>query len=233
MSAKPNNSSELPKISLIDEEAGINANPCFDSKKHQSDTCLDTPAMKNQIRSFLPSLSLSSEHQYSDNTRPNEKFKILTSESGIPYAPGLIPSRLQTSFIQPQYYIPSYQYQPAINQMYMPVILQPRPQMYSYQSPAQEMQGEYFTGRLKFFEEAQNYGFFVLDCDGSDLFVHYDELLRAGLTKDTIRQAKVTGVRFMFHKMSYYGKYQLSQKAVDVRIIQEPSLNYGFPNYIQ
>jgi len=36
---------------------------------------------------------------------------------------------------------------------------------------------------LKFFDEKKKYGFFVLD-DGSDVFVHLDDLEKAGVTKE-------------------------------------------------
>ena len=41
-----------------------------------------------------------------------------------------------------------------------------------------------YTGRLKFFDEGKNYGFIVMDVDGKDLFVHYDDLKKAGVNKE-------------------------------------------------
>jgi cold shock CspA family protein len=73
------------------------------------------------------------------------------------------------------------------------------------------------TGRIKFFDSMQNYGFFTLDCDGSDLFVHYEDFLKAGLNKDDIQMAKSMNVWFRFRKFSYYGKYNLSTKAIDIQ----------------
>lgn len=32
-----------------------------------------------------------------------------------------------------------------------------------------------YTGRLKFFDEVKNYGFIIMDNDGGDIFVHYDD----------------------------------------------------------
>ena len=86
--------------------------------------------------------------------------------------------------------------------------------------PRQTTGGDILTGRIKFFDSAQNYGFFVLDCDGSDLFVHYDDFLKSGVTKDYIQMAKAMNTQFTFKKMSYYGKYNLSSKAVDIQIVQ-------------
>jgi cold shock CspA family protein len=82
------------------------------------------------------------------------------------------------------------------------------------------------TGRLKFFDESKNYGFFVQDSDGSDLFVHFDDLSKANMTFETLRKVK-NGyeMRFSFVPLAYYGKYSLSHKAVDVELISiEPIL---------
>ncbi len=40
----------------------------------------------------------------------------------------------------------------------------------------EDIQPGRFTGRLKFFDEGKNYGFLVMDSDGSDIFVHFDDL---------------------------------------------------------
>ena len=79
---------------------------------------------------------------------------------------------------------------------------------------------EILTGRIKFFDYTQNYGFFIIDKDGSDLFVHYDNFLQAGINREYIQFAKTMNVRFSFKKISYYGKYNLSFKAVNIQIIQ-------------
>ena len=47
-----------------------------------------------------------------------------------------------------------------------------------------------FTGRLKFFDESKNYGFIVMDLDGKDLFVHYDDMKKAGVTKEQLRNVR-------------------------------------------
>lgn len=39
------------------------------------------------------------------------------------------------------------------------------------------------TGRLKFFNEGQSYGFIVSDIDGKDLFFHYDDMKKTNLSK--------------------------------------------------
>ena len=81
------------------------------------------------------------------------------------------------------------------------------------------------TGRLKFLEEAQNYGFFVLDVDGSDLFVHYDDLKKANVSKEVLKKAKTNYLlRFSFTKMEYFGKYNHSKKAVDIKLLKAEPL---------
>jgi len=45
------------------------------------------------------------------------------------------------------------------------------------------------TGKLKFFEEKKNYGFIIMDDDGTDVFVHFEELNKAGLSKESLRDA--------------------------------------------
>ncbi|EAS04080.2 cold-shock protein, putative (macronuclear) [Tetrahymena thermophila SB210] len=84
-----------------------------------------------------------------------------------------------------------------------------------------EMGQEKVTGSLKFFDEKKNFGFFVLDSDGSDIFVYYDDLEQAGITKKMLKESveKKTKLYFKFNCMSYVGKYQNSKKAVDIELI--------------
>eukprot|EP00826_Nyctotherus_ovalis_P057211 TRINITY_DN7815_c0_g2_i10.p2 TRINITY_DN7815_c0_g2~~TRINITY_DN7815_c0_g2_i10.p2 ORF type:complete len:209 (-),score=62.31 TRINITY_DN7815_c0_g2_i10:170-796(-) len=89
-------------------------------------------------------------------------------------------------------------------------------------STSNAQQNEYLTGKLKFFDEAQQYGFFVLDRDGTDLFVHQDDLEKSGITIESLQRNKE--VRFVFECMTYYGKYQLSRKAVNIKVIAKEVL---------
>jgi len=75
-------------------------------------------------------------------------------------------------------------------------------------------------GRLKFFDENKNYGFIIMDTDGSDIFVHYDDLQKAGITKDFLRASK-TGqlLKLSFFCMKYIGKYDRSRKATDIQLL--------------
>lgn len=59
-----------------------------------------------------------------------------------------------------------------------------------------------------------------MDEDGSDIFVHLDDLSRAGVTKDILRSAKHGNiVKFSFFCMNYIGKYNKSKKAVDLELL--------------
>lgn len=76
------------------------------------------------------------------------------------------------------------------------------------------------TGKLKFFDEAQNFGFIVVNTDETELFVHYDDLKKANVTKETLLHAKYNYVfHFSFIVMTYYGKHKLSKKAVELQLL--------------
>ncbi len=142
----------------------------------------------------------------------------------VPHAASTTPSTSQpTSEQQNMMYVYPQSYTP----IYIPIIVQPNVGAsgnYGYNSGS-----EMLTGRIKFFDEAQNYGFFTLDCNGSDLFVHYDDLLKSGITKDYLQVAKAMNVRFAFRCVSYYGKYNLSYKAVDIQVLHDPASNFSVP----
>ena len=91
------------------------------------------------------------------------------------------------------------------------------------QVPSDENEKRY-TGRLKFFDDAKNYGFIIMDADESDIFVHYDDLQKAGITRDVIKTVKnemYLQIRFSFKVMEYFGKYKKSRKAVELIIIDD------------
>lgn len=125
---------------------------------------------------------------------------------------------------QPQTYVPIY-----IPVMFQPPAI-PMPQIPTYpgyppNNNSNGSSGEFLTGRIKFFDSTANYGFFILDCNGTDLFVHYDDFLKSGMTKEYIQMAKATNMKFAFRKVNYYGKYNLSSKAVDIQLVQENYTN--------
>ena len=77
-----------------------------------------------------------------------------------------------------------------------------------------------YTGRLKFFDENKNFGFIIMDDDGSDIFVHYDDLSKAGLPKELLRTAKKGNtIKLSFTCLSYIGKHNKSKKAVDLQLL--------------
>lgn len=91
----------------------------------------------------------------------------------------------------------------------------------------EESQNRY-TGRLKFFDEAKNYGFIVMDEDNSDIFVHFDDIAKANITKEYLRTTKLGNViNFSFACMTYIGKYDRSRKAVDLMLQPPNTLNYN------
>ena len=58
-----------------------------------------------------------------------------------------------------------------------------------------------------------------MDYDGSDLFVHFDELTKANITKEMLKDAKTGNITFSFLVMEYAGKRGHARKAVNVRIM--------------
>ena len=92
---------------------------------------------------------------------------------------------------------------------------------------AMDMNNDYkVTGRLKFFNEGQSYGFILSDVDQKDLFFHFDDMKKTNLSKQFLKDAKNRFiVRFQFKVMAYYGKYSLSKKAVDIDLLKiEPMM---------
>ena len=79
---------------------------------------------------------------------------------------------------------------------------------------------EKMTGRLKFFDEAKNYGFMVVDNTQQDMFVHYDDLKKTMISKDMLSSCKDRySMRFTFHVFEYAGKNKDSKKAVDIKLV--------------
>jgi hypothetical protein len=72
---------------------------------------------------------------------------------------------------------------------------------------ADKRKREKMTGRLKFFDEAKNYGFFVIDQTQQDMFVHYDDLKKTMICKDLLSSSKDRySMHFTFHVFEYSGK---------------------------
>ena len=176
----------------------------------------DTPKILSEIRSYFTydsSTKIRSENLLNDFT--NLFNNVYTSPVQQNYqSHDKLYSYKENQEVNPHFHQSCLPFKPIQN-TYIP----------SYQPPVfpsyNEGTGELLTGRIKFFDSTQNYGFFILDKDGSDLFVHYDNFLKAGITKEHIQMARVMNMRFSFHKVNYYGKYKLSSKAVDINLIQD------------
>ncbi|CAD8107655.1 unnamed protein product [Paramecium primaurelia] len=90
-------------------------------------------------------------------------------------------------------------------------------------------------GRMKFYDDAKKYGFLVLDEDGTDVFIHYDDLQAAGITMEKMKLYKIVhqnnpqyvkftkngGPYFEFTLMNYMGKYNKSRKAIDLQLLNQ------------
>lgn len=79
---------------------------------------------------------------------------------------------------------------------------------------------EKMSGRLKFFDEAKNYGFFVIDHNQQDMFVHYDDLKKTMISKDLLSSSKDRySMHFTFHVFEYSGKTRDAKKAVEIKLV--------------
>ncbi len=82
------------------------------------------------------------------------------------------------------------------------------------------------SGTLKFFYASENYGFLVSDQDQRDVFFHFDDMQTAAqpiLTKEYLTAAAKDHnnfYRFSFNKLSYFGRYGLSMKAINIDFIE-------------
>jgi len=59
-----------------------------------------------------------------------------------------------------------------------------------------------------------------MEPDKQDIFVHYEDLLKASVTKEMLREIKSgKHINLEFSCMSYIGKYNKSKKAVEIKIV--------------
>jgi len=184
--------------------------------------------LKSKVQKSDPVLfrSMSTNDCFSNSSTGPHKFLFTPS----PPAP-------QYNHYPSQNDLPSYKPSPSISQpqaiiynqpIYIPLVtnnIQWNPTNTTLSLP-----NGFITGRLKFFDETQQYGFFILDHDGTDLFVHYDDLMKSGISISTLQQAKIKDYHFMFQCMSYYGKYQLSRKAVNIKLLNGNNSGFNLPN---
>ena len=191
-------------------------------RRNVSDTSINTPKLLQEIRTYLsfdsesipPSSSPLENGHKSSNCVPVSTKDYNTNESFSGYvnqtASYYCYNPESVSMPNAQSYVP----------VYIPFMIQPTT-IPLYKNPSfLSNDGEVMTGTIKFFDNNQNYGFFTVDKDGSDLFVHYDDFLQCGFTKEYIQLAKNVKTQFMFKKVNYYGKYNLSSKAIEIQLMQ-------------
>lgn len=83
-----------------------------------------------------------------------------------------------------------------------------------------EKKKEKMSGRLKFFDEVKNYGFFLLDSNSQDMFVHYDDLKKTPIEKSLLASSKNRySMRFTFLVFGYDGKNKPSKKATGIELV--------------
>ena len=73
---------------------------------------------------------------------------------------------------------------------------------------------------MKFFDDTQNFGFAVLP-DGSNIFAHFDDLSKGGISKEVLNHAKYNyTISLSFIVMNYLGKNNKpSKKAVEIQLV--------------
>lgn len=92
------------------------------------------------------------------------------------------------SYLNYSQHVPMHPLSPTKTPVYKPPASQPISNYYGNytqptQAPTESSENKRYTGRLKFFDDARNYGFIIMDADESDIFVHYDDLQKAGISK--------------------------------------------------
>lgn len=80
---------------------------------------------------------------------------------------------------------------------------------------------ERYLGTIKFFDENRGYGFIIMDIDNTEIFVHFDDFDKIqGMQKEMIMTYKLGNIiRVSFNCMKYIGKYNMSRKAVEVKVV--------------
>ena len=73
---------------------------------------------------------------------------------------------------------------------------------------------------IKFFDDQSNFGFAILP-DGSNIFAHFDDLSKGGISKEILNHAKYNyTITLSFIVMNYLGKNNKpSKKAVEIQLV--------------
>jgi cold shock CspA family protein len=91
---------------------------------------------------------------------------------------------------------------------------------------------------LKFFNEVKNYGFFVEEQTGEDVFFYFDDVKETKLSKEFLKESKNKFLtKFSFQIQEYFGKHsnstRPSKKAINIQLLGimdlrflKPSLHY-------
>ena len=76
-------------------------------------------------------------------------------------------------------------------------------------------------GKLKFFDSDKKYGFIVHEETDEDIFVHFDDLKKAGLDTQLLDFDQNKLLKVQFCVFEYAGKNgRVQKKAVDIKLIQ-------------
>lgn len=84
-------------------------------------------------------------------------------------------------------------------------------------------ESKWYRGFLKFFDEKNSFGFMSATINGKpeDVFVYRNEFDQAGIDMSTVRLAKHgTTLTFEFNVAFYFGKYQKSKKALNLKLVE-------------
>lgn len=103
----------------------------------------------------------------------------------------------------------------------MPLKLNPPNQIIKKQPLVLEESLNRYLGTVKFFDENKAYGFLIMDIDNSEIFFHFDDFEKNQfITKENLITYKLGNIiRVSFICMKYIGKYNMSRKAIEVKII--------------
>ncbi len=194
----------------------------FDAEKE--DTKLEQPSkeeidqFKKNRRAYAKSLDVSSK-VFVPSSRPAPDFAPPMAGFVPPTQPGFYPQNFYPG--QPAYFPQA---------MGQPFAAGPQTAYFgaNFVDPTTVNLEYKVQGRLKFFNESQNYGFIVSDIDGKDIFFHYDDMKKTNLSKQFLKDAKNKFiVRFLFKVMGYYGKYNMSKKSVDIDLVKIEPIYQG------
>jgi hypothetical protein len=234
----------IPSRTRIIEEDEELLTPDFDIKFEKSKSYIDPKALQKSPVHFINALPPGlTPNRYATKTYGHEDFsqaimdKGRTSQTGSighldeehqPTSHSNAPTRSRTGSrtlslsTQSEEFKKIRELQGGLNQDNdNPQAIQKNPSSEKKKPVIIDESHQRYTGRLKFFDEGKSYGFIVMDDDGSDIFVHYDDLHKANITKELLKSSKSGGnsIRLSFSCLEYIGKYNRSRKATDIQMV--------------